>query len=137
VLPAGQRYLLTAVGAVLDPGLLPAGCEAADVADGCSCRTQIRQATDGAPVHLAHLAAAVVVRPGPASGGSASSVSGFHRTEGGPGIANEFEDCWRVAAVESGRAYVVGADPVEAVGQDGGRERRLSGLVERDDAKQR
>ena len=30
------------------------------VADGYSCRTQIRQATDAAPVHLAHLAAAVL-----------------------------------------------------------------------------
>ena len=30
------------------------------VADGYSCRTQIRQSTDGNPVHLAHLAAAVL-----------------------------------------------------------------------------
>ena len=30
------------------------------VADGYSCRTQIRQSTDAAPVHLAHLAAAVL-----------------------------------------------------------------------------
>jgi FAD/FMN-containing dehydrogenase/Fe-S oxidoreductase len=30
------------------------------VADGYSCRTQIRQSTDGDPVHLAHLAAAVL-----------------------------------------------------------------------------
>ena len=33
------------------------------VADGYSCRTQIRQATDAAPVHLAHLAAAVLAPP--------------------------------------------------------------------------
>ena len=33
---------------------------AAVVADGYSCRTQIRQSTDGDPVHLAHLAAAVL-----------------------------------------------------------------------------
>ena len=39
--------------------------DASVVADGYSCRTQIRQATGGAPVHLAHLAAAVLapVRP--------------------------------------------------------------------------
>ena len=34
------------------------------VADGYSCRTQIRQSTDAAPVHLAHLAAAVLAPPG-------------------------------------------------------------------------
>jgi len=35
------------------------------VADGYSCRTQIRQATDAAPIHLAHLAAAVLTGPEP------------------------------------------------------------------------
>ena len=46
--------------------LFPAICAdrgAAVVAAGYSCRTQIHQATGGAPVHLAHLAAAVLARP--------------------------------------------------------------------------
>ena len=47
----GERVLFPAIRA--DRG-------AAVVADGYSCRTQIRQATGGAPVHLAHLAAAVL-----------------------------------------------------------------------------
>ena len=45
----GERVLFPAIRAA--PG-------ASIVADGYSCRTQIRQATDAAPVHLAHLAAA-------------------------------------------------------------------------------
>jgi len=57
----GERVLFPAIRA--DRG-------AAIVADGYSCRTQIRQATGGAPVHLARLAAAVLTgtaaaRPGP------------------------------------------------------------------------
>ena len=47
----GERVLFPAIRA---------GRGAAVVADGYSCRTQIRQATGGAPVHLAHLAAAVL-----------------------------------------------------------------------------
>jgi len=47
----GERVLFPAIRADQD---------AAVVADGYSCRTQIRQATGGAPVHLAHLAAAVL-----------------------------------------------------------------------------
>ena len=47
----GERVLFPAIRA---------GRDAAVVADGYSCRTQIRQATGGAPVHLAHLAAAVL-----------------------------------------------------------------------------
>jgi Fe-S oxidoreductase len=50
----GERVLFPAIRA--DRG-------AAVVADGYSCRTQIRQATGGAPVHLAHLAAAVLAPP--------------------------------------------------------------------------
>ena len=44
---------------VLYPALR-AGQEAQVVADGYSCRTQIRQGVDRDPVHLAHLAAAVL-----------------------------------------------------------------------------
>ncbi|MGO9778623.1 MAG: FAD-binding and (Fe-S)-binding domain-containing protein [Streptosporangiaceae bacterium] len=47
----GERVLFPAIRA---------GRSAAVVADGYSCRTQIRQATGGAPVHLAHLAVAVL-----------------------------------------------------------------------------
>jgi Fe-S oxidoreductase len=47
----GERVLFPAIRADRD---------AAVVADGYSCRTQIRQATGGGPVHLAHLAAAVL-----------------------------------------------------------------------------
>ena len=52
----GERVLFPAIRA---------GRDASVVADGYSCRTQIRQATGGAPVHLAHLAATVLApRPG-------------------------------------------------------------------------
>jgi FAD/FMN-containing dehydrogenase/Fe-S oxidoreductase len=47
----GERVLFPAIRASQDASI---------VADGYSCRTQIRQSTDGAPVHLAHLAAAVL-----------------------------------------------------------------------------
>ncbi len=47
----GERVLFPAIRA---------GRDAAVIADGYSCRTQIRQATGRAPVHLAHLAAAVL-----------------------------------------------------------------------------
>ena len=50
----GERVLFPAIRA---------GRDASVVADGYSCRTQIRQATGGAPVHLAHLAAAVLAPP--------------------------------------------------------------------------
>ena len=53
----GERVLFPAIRAARD---------ACVVADGYSCRTQIRQSTDGAPVHLAHLAAAVLAPPGQA-----------------------------------------------------------------------
>jgi len=43
------------------------------VADGYSCRTQIRQSTDAAPVHLAHLAAAILA---PSSQGPAGRRGG-------------------------------------------------------------
>ncbi|HYZ54776.1 MAG TPA: FAD-linked oxidase C-terminal domain-containing protein, partial [Streptosporangiaceae bacterium] len=48
---------------VLFPAIRAAGSAVRLIADGYSCRTQIRQATDGEPVHLAHLAAAVIARP--------------------------------------------------------------------------
>ena len=48
---------------VLFPAIRAAGSAVRLIADGYSCRTQIRQATDGEPVHLAHLAAAVLARP--------------------------------------------------------------------------
>jgi FAD/FMN-containing dehydrogenase/Fe-S oxidoreductase len=48
---------------VLFPAIRAAGSAVRLIADGYSCRTQIRQATDGDPVHLAHLAAAVIARP--------------------------------------------------------------------------
>ena len=50
----GERVLFPAIRAARDASV---------VADGYSCRTQIRQATGGAPVHLAHLAAAVLAPP--------------------------------------------------------------------------
>jgi FAD/FMN-containing dehydrogenase/Fe-S oxidoreductase len=50
----GERVLFPAIRANQDASV---------VADGYSCRTQIRQSTDGAPVHLAHLAAAVLAPP--------------------------------------------------------------------------
>ena len=50
----GERVLFPAIRADRDASV---------VADGYSCRTQIRQATGGAPVHLAHLAAAVLAPP--------------------------------------------------------------------------
>ena len=53
----GERVLFPAIRASQDASV---------VADGYSCRTQIRQATGGAPVHLAHLAAAVLA-PDPPS----------------------------------------------------------------------
>ena len=52
----GERVLFPAIRAARDASV---------VADGYSCRTQIRQATGGAPVHLAHLAAAVLAPPRP------------------------------------------------------------------------
>ena len=52
----------------------PAG-DASVVADGYSCRTQIRQATGGAPVHLAHLAAAVLAPPAALTADSGSVLS--------------------------------------------------------------
>ena len=52
----GERVLFPAIRASRDASV---------VADGYSCRTQIRQATGGAPVHLAHLAAAVLAPPRP------------------------------------------------------------------------
>lgn len=45
---------------VLFPAVRAAGDGVYVVADGYSCRTQIRQSTDGKPTHLAHLAAAAL-----------------------------------------------------------------------------
>ena len=49
---------------VLFPALR-ADQQASVVADGYSCRTQIRQGVDREPVHLAHLAAAVLTASEP------------------------------------------------------------------------
>ena len=53
----GERVLFPAVRAALADHTGP---PVALVADGYSCRTQIRQSTAGDPVHLAHFAAAVL-----------------------------------------------------------------------------